>query len=76
MTLDKVKRLIAEQLCISEEEVTEDSDIIKDLNADSIDLVEMIMTLEDEFGITVPDEKAGDIKTVKDIVKFIDENKN
>lgn len=75
MTIDKVKELIADQLCISVSDIPDDADIVKDLNADSIDIVEMVMTLEDEFGISIPDDKAGEIKTIQDIVKFIDENK-
>jgi len=74
-TLDKVKSLVADHLCISVDTVADDADIVKDLNADSIDLVEMVMTLEDEFGISIPDEKLSSIKTVADIVKFIEENK-
>lgn len=74
-TLEKVKALVAEHLCISVDKVTEDADIVRDLNADSIDLVEMITTFEDEFGITIPDEKLSGLKTIKDIVNFIEENK-
>ena len=74
-TLEKVKGLVADHLCISEDTITENSDIVRDLNADSIDLVEMIMTLEDEFGISIPDEKISSIKTIADIVNFIEENK-
>ena len=74
-TLEKVKGLIADHLCIPVDSIADDADIVKDLNADSIDLVEMVMTLEDEFGISIPDEKISGMKTVSDIVKFIDENK-
>ncbi len=74
-TLEKVKNLVADHLCIPVDKVLETSDIVRDLNADSIDVVEMVMTLEDEFGISIPDEKVSGIKTVGDIVKFIDENK-
>ncbi len=73
-TFEKVQKLIAEHLTKSIDEITEEADIIKDLDADSIDIVEMIMTLEDEFGITIPDEKISSLQTVKDIVKIIDEN--
>jgi len=74
-TLDKVRNLVAEHLCISVDKVTEQADIVRDLNADSIDLVDMITTMEDEFGISIPDEKLSSLKTVGDIVKFIEENK-
>lgn len=74
-TLEKVKGLVADHLCISVDSISENSDIVRDLNADSIDLVEMVMTLEDEFGISIPDEKISSIKTIADIVKFIEENK-
>lgn len=74
-TLEKVKGLVADHLCIAEDTISENSDIVRDLNADSIDLVEMVMTLEDEFEISIPDEKISSIKTIADIVKFIEENK-
>lgn len=73
-TLDKVKKLLAEQLCISTEDIADDANIV-DLGADSLDVVEMLMTLEDEFGISIPDEKVEEIKTVPAIVKLIDSNK-
>lgn len=71
-TLDKVKQLIAEHLNKPVEEITEDKEIVKDLGADSLDIVEMLMSLEDEFGVTVSDEDAINIKTVGDIVKTIE----
>ncbi len=71
-TLDKVKQLIAEHLNKSVEEITEDKEIVKDLGADSLDIVEMLMALEDEFGVTVSDEDAIKIKTVGDIVNTIE----
>ena len=74
-TLEKVKDLVADHLCIPVTKVTEEADIVKDLNADSIDLVDMITTFEDEFGVSIPDEKLSSLRTVGDIVKFIDENK-
>ena len=74
-TLEKVRGLVADHLCISVDKVTENADIVKDLNADSIDLVDMITTFEDEFGVSIPDEKLSSLRTVGDIVKFIEENK-
>ena len=72
MTLDKVKKLLAEQLNIDAEKITESSKVIDDLGADSLDVVEMLMTLEDEFNVTVSDEESVALKTVGDIVKLID----
>lgn len=76
MTLDKVKSLIASQLGISEDKITEDSRLIEDLGADSLDTVEMLMTLEEEFGIAIPDEEAMTLTTVKSIVDLIDKHQN
>lgn len=72
MTFDKVKKLLAEQLNISADKITENSKVIDDLGADSLDVVEMLMTLEDEFNVTVTDEESVTLKTVGDIVKLID----
>ena len=56
MTLDKVKKLVASQLGVSEEKITEESKLIEDLGADSLDIMEMLMALEDEFGISISDD--------------------
>ena len=69
---DKVKELISKQLNKPVAEITDEKEIVKDLGADSLDVVEMLMTLEEEFGITVPEEDAVNIKTVGDIVKAIE----
>ena len=74
-TIDTVKQLIAAQLNKPAEEITEDKEVVKDLGADSLDIVEMLMSLEEEFNITVPEEEAVKIKTVGDIVELIDANK-
>jgi acyl carrier protein len=74
-TADKVRDLISKQLNRPVEEITEDKEVVKDLGADSLDVVEMLMSLEEEFNITVPEEDAVNIKTVGDIVKVIDEKK-
>ena len=71
-TFEKVKKMLAEQLNIDENKITMDSEIIADLKVDSLDMFQMLMSLEEEFGITVPDEKAGELKKVSDIVAFID----
>lgn len=75
MTLEKVKQLIASQLGISEDKITPDARLIEDLGADSLDTVEMLMTLEDEFGVSIPDEDAVKLKTVASIVELIDSKK-
>lgn len=73
MVIDKVKELVAEQLGINKETITAESNIIEDLGADSLDVIEMLMTLEEEYGITIPDEKIGQIKTIGQIVDLIEE---
>ena len=72
MTFDKVKKLLAEQLNIDAEKITTSSKVIEELGADSLDVVEMLMTLEDEFNVTVSDEESVGLKTVGDIVKLIE----
>ena len=72
-TADKVKELIAQQLNKSIDEITDEKEVVKDLGADSLDVVEMLMSLEEEFSITVPEEDAVNIKTVGDIIALIQE---
>ena len=72
MNLEKVIGLLANQLNISKDKINADSKIIEDLGADSLDMVEMLMTLEDEFGISISDEEAVNLKTVADIVNYIE----
>ena len=74
-TIDKVKDIIAKQLSVKPEEIKNDSNIAEELGADSLDLVEILMSLEDEFGISIPDEAIPNIKTINDIVDFIQNNK-
>ena len=74
-TADKVKELISQQLNKYIDEITEDKEVVKDLGAESLDVVEMLMSLEEEFSITVPEEDAVNIKTVGDIIKLIESNK-
>jgi acyl carrier protein len=71
---DKVKKIIVDQLGVEEDEVTPDASFIEDLGADSLDIVELIMALEEEFGIEIPDEDAEKIATVKDAVAYIQEH--
>ena len=75
MTFEKVKELLSNQLNIDEEKITLNSKIVEDLGAYSLDVVEMLMTLEGEYGIVVTDEDAVKIVTVNDIVNLIDSNK-
>lgn len=72
-TLDKVKKIIAEQLCISTDDISDGANIIEDLGADSLDVVELLMTFEDEFKVSIPDEKLEDLKSIPQIVKLLDE---
>lgn len=72
---EKVKKIIIEELGVDESKVTIDSDLTEDLGADSLDAVELIMTLEDEFEMDIPDNIAHAMKTVKDIVEYIENNK-
>ncbi|HJG96900.1 MAG TPA: acyl carrier protein [Romboutsia timonensis] len=73
---EKVKSIISEQLSIDNvDSITLDTSLTEDLEADSLDAVEVIMALEDEFGIEIPDEEAEHFKTIGDICKFIENNK-
>jgi acyl carrier protein len=73
--LEKVKKMVAAQLGKSEEEISPESSFIEDLGADSLDLVELIMSMEDEFGLEISDEDAESIVTVQDAINFITERK-
>lgn len=68
---EEVANLLAEQLNVDVSKITEDSEIVKDLGADSLDVVEMLMTLEDKTGKTIPEDKVTDLKTVGDVVKLL-----
>lgn len=74
-TFDKVKEIVVEQLGVEAADVAIDSTFIDDLGADSLDIVELIMAFEEEFGIEIPDEVAEKVKTVKDAVTYIDQEK-
>ena len=74
MIFEKVRSMICEQLELEESAVTMDSTIIEDLGADSLDVVDLIMGLEDEFQVEVSDDAVETIKTVGDIVRFLEEN--
>ncbi len=75
MIFEKIKEIIIEQLQVEEDEISMDTNLMKDLSADSLDAVEIIMAIEDEFGIEIPDEDAEHIQTVGDLVRYVEENK-
>ncbi len=74
MVFDKVKEIIMDQLDVEEDKVTSGANIQDDLGADSLDVVDLIMSLEEEFDVEIPDEAVEGIKTVGDIVKYIEDN--
>lgn len=73
MIFDKVREIIANELSIDADEITMDSRLVDDLNADSLDVVELIMDFEDEFNMEIPDEELPKVRTVGDIVRYIEE---
>jgi acyl carrier protein len=75
MVFEKIKSLIAEQLDVDVSTITMDTDFMKDLEADSLDAVEIILGVEDEYGIEIPDEVAENFTKVGDIVKYVEDNK-
>ena len=74
MVFEKVREIIVEQLGVDENNVTMDTHLMKDLEADSLDAVEIIMAIEDEYGIEIPDEDAEKFQSVSDLVKFVEAN--
>lgn len=74
MIFEKVRTILANQLGIDEDDITMDAVITDDLGADSIDIVDIVMSFEDEFGIEIPDDATDYIKTVGDVVKYIEDN--
>ncbi len=73
-TRDKVLTIVCERLGVEKEKVKDDTNFINDLGADSLDIVELVMEFEEEFGMSIPDDQAENIKTVGEAIKFIDEN--
>lgn len=71
---EKIKEIIIEQLNVEEDVITMDTHLMKDLEADSLDAVEIIMGIEDEFGIEIPDEEAEKFQTVSDLVNYVEAN--
>ena len=74
-TADRVNKIVVEHLGVEADKVTEDASFIDDLGADSLDIVELVMAFEEEFGVEIPDDAAEKITTVKDAITYIDENK-
>ena len=74
MIFERVREIICNQLDLDEDRVTMDSNILEDFDADSLDLVDLVMSFEDEFGIEVPDDQTENFHTVGDIVRYIEEN--
>ena len=74
-TFDRVKKVVVEQLDVSPEEVTPTASFVEDLGADSLDVVELVMAFEEEFGVEIPDDAAEKITTVKDAIDYIEQNK-
>ena len=74
MVLEKVKAILAEQFDVEEDKITADTDLQEDLGADSLDDVDLLMSIEDEFEVEVPDEEIENIKTVGSLVSYIEAN--
>ena len=73
-TSDRVKKIVVEHLGAEADKVTEEASFIDDLGADSLDIVELVMAFEEEFGVEIPDDAAEKITTVKDAIEYIDQN--
>ena len=74
MVFERVRAIMSNQLDVDEDRMTMESDIAEDFDADSLDLVDLVMSLEDEFGIEVPDEQVENFRTVGDVVRYIEDN--
>ena len=74
MVFEKVKAILSEQFDVEEDSITSDTSIADDLGADSLDVVDLLMSIEDEFEFEVPDEEVDNIKTVGELVKYIEDN--
>ena len=74
MVFEKVRSILAELLSIDEETITMDSLIIDNLGADSLDLVDAVVTMNDEFGVEIPDDEVENLRTVGDVVRYIEAN--
>ena len=74
MVFERIREIICDQLDLEEDKVTMDSDIMEDFEADSLDVVDLVMSIEDEFGLEVPDDQIETFRTVGDVVRYIEEN--
>lgn len=74
MAFERIRQILCDQLDLEEDSITMESDIVEDLEADSLDVVDLVMTLEDEFGLEVPDDQVENFRTVGDIVRYIESN--
>lgn len=74
MVFEKIRNILANQLDVDEDDIKMESSILDDLGADSLDIVDLIMSIEDEFEIEVPDEEIEGVATVGDVVEFVEEN--
>jgi acyl carrier protein len=74
MYLEKIRKVLSEKFDVEPEEINLTTNIFDDLGADSLDIVDLLMTIEDEFGIVIPDETAQDIKTVGNVVDYLEEH--
>ncbi len=73
-TFEKVREMLSEQLKIEESQITMETDFVQDLQADSIDVFEMLVAMEEEFDVTLPDDEVQNMKKVSDLVKFLENN--
>lgn len=74
MVFEKIRAILCDQLDVEEDKVTMDADIVDDLGADSLDVVDLVMSLEEEFDCEIPDDVAEKIKTVGDLVRYVENN--
>ena len=74
MVFERIRQILMDQLDLDEEKITMDADIVDDLEADSLDVVDLVMTIEDEYGLEVPDDQIENFRTVGDVVRYIEEN--
>ena len=74
MVFERIREIICDQLDLEVDKVTMDSDIMEDFEADSLDVVDLVMSIEDEFGLEVPDDQIENFRTVGDVVRYIEEN--
>ena len=74
MVFERIREIICDQLDLEEDKVTMDSDIMEDFEADSLDVVDLVMSIEDEFGLEVPDDQIENFRTIGDVVRYIEEN--